>query len=367
MDATQDTETSFTYRDVPAQEVLRRIEDVLISVLQSLASGEAPRVLITHPRLNVKAEAQTGVFGLDMNDSIQTVLSLRSKASAPTLARVIRVLDIVYHLLNSGQKVTKRELFYLHQGVFGTQRCSDTVINLVSALLQVPRTCLNILSNTKGLMTGPISYTEAGVDILVGRRLVRVPEALDQIAYFDLPCSSILIVEKEAVAQRLMEEDFCETRNCLVVTGAGYPDYPTRCFLKRLVTEWEGVKVWVLTDADPYGFEIMTVYILGSRAMAGEGGNLALPSAMWLGVHPSEIQSIGGLPLTAREHQKALQLLDMDQLYHSQTGSRFQHWRDEIQFLLSSGLKHEIEALYMEEGQNLTQYLTAKLDHGFWL
>lgn len=364
---TQEDEGLYSYSDVPAQEVIRKIEDVLISLLQALAQGESPRLHILHPRLNAKSSLQTGTFSLNSQANLQSILSLKSRRSGPTLARVVRVLDVVYRLLTTGQKVTKRELFYLHQSVFGTQRCSDSVINLVSALLQVPRTCLNILSNTRGLMAGPIAYTEAGVDVVVGRRLVRIPEALDHISHFDLLCPSILIVEKEAVAQRLLEEDFCSSHNFLLVTGAGYPDYPTRCFLKRLTAEYPQVGVWIVTDADPHGIEIMTVYIFGSKSLAGEGGNLALPTALWLGVHPSEIQGRGGLNINERERAKAGALRELEQLSRAEQGSRFAQWREEVEYLLVSGLKFEIEALYMEEGQNLTQYISDKLDQGLWL
>ena len=364
---TQEEEGLCSYADVPSQEVIRKIEDVLISLLQALASGESPRLSILHPRLNAKPSQQSGTLCLNSQASIQSILSLRSRKSGPTLARVVRVLDVVFRLLITGQKITKRELFYLHQGVFGTQRCSDSVINLVSALLQVPRSCLNILSNTRGLMSGPIAYTEAGVEIVVGRRLVRIPEALDQISHFELLASSILIVEKEAVAQRLLEEDFCESHNFLVVTGAGYPDYPTRCFLKRLTAEYPGVNVWIVTDADPHGIEIMTIYIFGSKTLAGEGTSLALPSALWLGVHPSEIQSIGGLNINQREREKAIFLSETEQIRGAAEGSRFEQWRLEIEHMLTYGLKFEIEALYMEEGQNLTQYISDKLDRCLWL
>lgn len=38
----------------------------------------------------------------------------------------------------------------------------------------------------------------------------------------------ILVVEKETVFQRLANDKFCERNRCIVITGRGYPDIPTR-------------------------------------------------------------------------------------------------------------------------------------------
>lgn len=357
------------YADVPAQTVLRRIEDAVISLLQSLNAGESPSLHISRPQQNLRIDPVSGQLGLDPHYSSESVYSLSSKRSGPMLVRILKVLETVYALLLRGERITKRELFYMSEGLFGTQQCSDAAVALTSALLKVPRSCLNIIANSRGLVTGALSYTEAGITTTVGRRLLRIPEVLDHIDHFAADADFILIVEKEAVANKLLEENYSEEKRAIVITGAGYPDYHTRVFTKRLAEEHRDMPVFVLTDADPHGFEIMTVYLFGSQSLAGEGIHTALPSALWLGVHFAEVwgSAEGALPLSAAERRKTELLLDAPQLASAAEGSRFAHWRSQLLSMLSNSAKFEIESLYQREGQNLSQYLDWKLDQQLWL
>ena len=56
--------------------------------------------------------------------------------------------------------------------------------------------------------------------------------------------------------------------DCTVSAGCGYPDLPTRAAL-RLILDALGssVPVWGISDADPYGLEIMATYKFGSQAL----------------------------------------------------------------------------------------------------
>ena len=61
----------------------------------------------------------------------------------------------------------------------------------------------------------------------------------------------VLVLEKFAIYQRLVEERFCATRDCLLVTGRGQPDRATRALLARL-DQWN-VPCFLLVDGDPCG------------------------------------------------------------------------------------------------------------------
>ena len=50
----------------------------------------------------------------------------------------------------------------------------------------------------------------------------------------------------------------------LVVTAKGYPDYGTRQFLQNLGELVEGLRMFYVGDADPYGAEIFLTYLFGS-------------------------------------------------------------------------------------------------------
>lgn len=69
----------------------------------------------------------------------------------------------------------------------------------------------------------------------------------------------VLIVEKDAVFQKLLEDDCTSSLNCILVTGKGYPDVATRMLVKLLSEKLE-LPVYIIVDADPFGVDIMCVY-----------------------------------------------------------------------------------------------------------
>ncbi|KAH7660611.1 Spo11/DNA topoisomerase VI subunit A protein [Dioscorea alata] len=55
-----------------------------------------------------------------------------------------------------------------------------------------------------------------------------VPISIEEIEDIVSVAQYILVVEKETVFQRLANDMFCERNRCIVITGRGYPDAPTR-------------------------------------------------------------------------------------------------------------------------------------------
>ncbi|KAL0000579.1 hypothetical protein SO802_014360 [Lithocarpus litseifolius] len=124
----------------------------------------------------------------------------------------------------------------------------------------------------------------------------------------------ILVVEKESVFERLANDQFCNANRCIVITGRGYPDIPTRRFL-RLLIEKLCLPTYCLVDCDPYGFDILTTYRFGSMQMAYDAKQLRCPEVCWLGVFPSDSEKYClpqqcFLPLTAEDKKKAEAMLN---------------------------------------------------------
>ena len=71
----------------------------------------------------------------------------------------------------------------------------------------------------------------------------------------------VLVVEKDAVFQRLLEERILSKFPGLVmVTGKGVPDLATRQLVHLLSVT---LPVLIITDCDPYGLEIFLTYKYG--------------------------------------------------------------------------------------------------------
>ncbi|KAK4398616.1 Meiotic recombination protein SPO11-1 [Sesamum angolense] len=169
---------------------------------------------------------------------------------------LLRVLLIVQQLVQENKHGSKRDIYYMHPSVFKEQCVVDRAINDICILLQCSRHNLNVVSVGNGNSHPPSMF-------------------------------------------------------CM---GKGYPDVPTRRFL-RLLTETLRLPVYCLVDCDPYGIDILTTYRFGSMQIAYDAKSLRIPEICWLGAFLSDHEKYQFpqqclLPLTAEDKQKAGGLLN---------------------------------------------------------
>jgi meiotic recombination protein SPO11 len=69
-----------------------------------------------------------------------------------TLAQVAVALEKIHELLVTDSYATKRDLFYNDVDLFEKQQILDCVIDDLACLFRVPRRCLHVISDTKGMM-----------------------------------------------------------------------------------------------------------------------------------------------------------------------------------------------------------------------
>ncbi|XP_070020023.1 meiotic recombination protein SPO11-1-like [Nicotiana sylvestris] len=128
---------------------------------------------------------------------------------------LLRVLLIIQQLLQESRHGSKRDIYYMHPAVFKEPSVVDRAINDICILLQCSRHNLNVVSVGNG-------------------------------------CAYPIPVHVEEVDGILTS-----------ISGRGYPDVPTRRFLRLLVDKLH-LPVYCLVDCDPYGFDILTTYKFGS-------------------------------------------------------------------------------------------------------
>ncbi|KAI7740761.1 hypothetical protein M8C21_001194, partial [Ambrosia artemisiifolia] len=188
-----------------------------------------------------------------------------------------------------------------------------------------------------------------------------IPVLVEEVKDIISVAEYILVVEKESVFQRLANDCFCKNNRCIVITGRGYPDIPTRRFL-RLLIEQLHLPTYCLVDCDPYGFDILTTYRFGSMQMAYDAKIMKLPEINWLGVLPSDAEKFNVpqqclLPMTTEDKIKTEAILNRCYLQRE-----VPQWRLELQLLLQSGVKFEIEALSVHSLTFLSKrYIPSKI------
>ncbi|KAG8002552.1 Meiotic recombination protein SPO11 [Nibea albiflora] len=303
------------------QEVLTRIENIILGIVTSLSKDEAP--VLTLPNRSSWANVSfDSAIGLHMSSG-SAVTTIRSDcaSSVTKFAQILKILSVIYRLVQSNSCATKRDIYYNDTQLFGSQKTVDHIVDDISCMLRVPRRSLHVLATSKGLISGDLCYMEED-----GTRI-------------DCRSSSV---------------------------AKGVPDVNSRLMVRKL---WDTlhIPIFALVDADPHGIEIMCIYKYGSVAMSFEAHSLTVPSVMWLGLLPSDLQRLrvpedALIPLTETDENKLSSLLQRPYL------SSQPDWQKEMELMQQSKVKAEIQSLAAIAPDFLTSiYLPNKLQYGGWI
>jgi len=110
----------------------------------------------------------------------------------------------------------------------------------------------------------------------------------EKIKIKDVNANLVIAIETGGMFDRLVENEFDEKRNAILVHLKGQPARSTRRFIKRL-SEEKNIPVIVFTDGDPWSYRIFASIAYGAIKTAHISEYLATPSAQFLGVTPSDI------------------------------------------------------------------------------
>ncbi|XP_063236184.1 meiotic recombination protein SPO11 isoform X1 [Bacillus rossius redtenbacheri] len=335
--------------------IIEQIENVIFGVMESAARLTSPLLQIRNQR-DWDNTVFTDRIEMKCFDEVKTTtVNFSSYRSRRKFSLIMTLLSEIYKLLQTGTTVTRRELYYQHVGLSEGQGEVDAAMRDVCSLLGSSSWDLGVLPTSKGLVAGRLAIETgdgATLDCRAHGDGLLVPQSVMEIRSMTSDAKYVLIVEKDAVFQKLLTEGVTsQPAPCILITGKGYPDVNTRLLVQRI---WEtfGLPMFVLTDADPHGIEIMCVYRFGSLGMSTESHFLATPAVRWLGVHPKDITVLGleTSPLTARDRLKIRELM-LRPYMQSHAGIR-----DQVEVLLRLGVKAEIEGMASFATNILTDY-----------
>ncbi|XP_309793.5 meiotic recombination protein SPO11 [Anopheles gambiae] len=275
------------------------------------------------------------------------------------LQLMVQLLATIYQLLTTGSSCTKRELYYLHLELAQTPAYTYATLEDVCALLDADPWELHVYNTSKGLIAGPIVLTLSDGQRIDcnGRWGTAVPLDVGSVTEIRLAAKLVLVVEKDTVFKRLLEDGILSTfpDTLVLITAKGYPDVSTRLLLKK-ISDWTHVPIYGLMDADPHGIEIFCVYKFGSLAMVHQQRSLAVPTMRWIGLFPSDIELLGlqGVPLREGELKRIEQMTKRPYTEG--------HIQRELLLLRQLATKVEIESLYNIASDFITTvYLKGKL------
>ncbi|EEH42629.2 uncharacterized protein PADG_07449 [Paracoccidioides brasiliensis Pb18] len=300
-------------------------------------------------------------------------------------AILLRIMGHISEAIHGNFISSKRDIYYLDPVYFGSQSVVDRCIDDLACTIGVDRSALHVAAAAKGLAVGRFNVTlndnstiDADLHAEVGMLVPRV----ETVKNVDLSAVRwILVIEKEATFRRLATVNYHKTSAAgpgIMITGKGYPDLCTRAFLRLLshtlplpsvlgTLPSSPPPIYMFVDSDPDGMAIMSTYKYGSRAQAHENNNLTVSDIQWFGLRSSEVVSRLDahiqdddvlIPLTLRDRKKAQDMLARNPVF-AEDGPE-PTWRAELQHMLMSNVKAEIEVLYERE-EGVERWLDLKL------
>jgi len=356
-------ETTWTNMNREEQAVLsyQKVEEVL----EAVREGET----LLYPSLNDWSNIQFHpAYGLlPVMESPKMSQITKSK-----LGKVIMVLEVMLGLIESGSRTTKRDIFYQHFCDFSSQKELDSLVAVIVAMVQVPRLLLGVVATSKGLVVGDLRYTNSE-DVMVDCSLAvggdSVPQDVVEMKNIETSAKFVLVVEKDAVFQRLLEEGLMSGHlpSLVMITGKGVPDLATRQLVYMLATQM-GLPIMIMTDCDPYGVDICMMYKYGSLAMAWAAEPLAVPTSVWLGLLPSDISrlSIKASSMKSHSAQDCKKMVDLNNRQYMREDMRLS---GELEILWEMGRKAEIQQVVeeRERGFLAMEFLPRKIAECCWI
>lgn len=192
--------------DLPSEEVSRKIEDLVVTVVNEIVSSGSFELTVP----NRSASNQKYIEELDrvvLGDKV-TKKPFLNVAAVRKVAITTRVVQLVHEVLSKGIHITKRDLFYTDVKLFKDQGESDAVLDDVACMVGCTRTSLHVVASDKGLVVGRIQFREAGdyIDCTkMGIGGKAIPPYVDKITDITSDADFIILVEKEAAYMRLAE------------------------------------------------------------------------------------------------------------------------------------------------------------------
>ncbi|MEM3860417.1 MAG: hypothetical protein QW478_13650, partial [Candidatus Micrarchaeaceae archaeon] len=321
---------------------------------------------------------------LKLGNKIET-RNYNNPSQSKKLAQTLAVMNTIKRQIEQGKTITLRDLFYMlkvkvgediDEKIFDEQNESNSVAVDLELITGYSREQLHLITNPRAFAVGNIIAEETfrgkkeTIDFSKGGS-AGVPVAPDPEVYTfkKVNVKFILFIEKYAVFQKLNEEDFPTKYNALILTSSGYPSRSSRLMVKKLHNDYK-LPVYILTDADPDGYNIATTLQVGSMALAWLSEKMAVTDGKFLGLKLSDIENNKDLKYIKDKHlvmpvtKRDLKKIDIMLKYPWIQGSEYEK---ELKLMKEQKLKVESDVLAAKEYQILEDYILHNIKTKNWI
>jgi len=369
-EAKSDDKTSLAYN---------KLVELGREMVQEIETNESPSFLTpVRSRSNVKSDPETGALYLGDAKETRTFVHV---SQAKKFMQTVAIAAKLKSFLEQGLHTSIRGLYYqlkftigedVDEELFSEQSESNPLIEDLEAALDLKREDFNLSTDRKGVVAGNMIIKdkfggeESTIDASKqGRSGWMIPSDVDNgMEFVDIDADYVLVVEKDALWQRLNEDKFWKKNNCILITPKGQASRGTRRLIRKLADR--KLPIYVFTDCDAWGWYIYWAIKTGSMNLAYLSKSLATPEARFIGVTMSDIERydfLKKLTINAKE----VDIKRAEEMKSYPWIARHKQWVQELDIVLKTKKKIEQDAL---QGQKLTfvgEYVREKIESGAML
>ena len=352
-----------------------KLEEFGRSILNDVKKGSNPRfITAVRSRSNVVYEEKEGYLTLGGAQEERNFINIaQSKRFMQTTAIAAKCHQFIRENLHT----TIRGLFYqlkyslgedVDENIFNEQSESNPLIEDLEASLGIKREDLNLNANRKGVLAGNMRVMDSfgGEQLEIdaskqGRSGWAIPSDVDNdIQFVDVKAKYVLVIEKDAIWQRLNEDGYWKKENAIIISPQGQAARGARRLIRKLSDM--GLPIYVFNDCDAWGWYIYWTIKTGSMNLAYIGKDIATPKAKFIGVTMSDLEHyelLNKLTMRASEVdlKRAQEMLSYPWI------SKHKEWAEELKKVLKTKTKLEQDTL---QGPRLTfvgEYLREKISN----
>ena len=363
----------------PDNAVTEKLEQFGKSIVNEIYRGENPKFITSvRSRSNVLYDPKGGYLHLGPAQEERNFINIsQSRKFMQTVAIASKCGSFVKENLHTSIRGLFYQLKYslgedVDENIFSEQSESNPLIEDLESSLGVRREDLNLSADRKGFLAGNMRIIDkfGGESLEIdaskqGRSGFPIPSDVDNgIEFVDVKAKYVLVVEKDAVWQRLNEDGFWKKENAILITPKGQASRGTRRMIRKLSDL--GLPVYVFNDCDAWGWYIYWTIKTGSMNLAYLGKDMATPGARFLGVTMSDIEHydfLGKLIMKASDVdiKRAQEMLSYPWI------NKHKEWVEELKKVLKTKTKLEQDTLQGPKLTFLGDYVREKIRNNEFL
>ncbi|XP_004308729.1 PREDICTED: DNA topoisomerase 6 subunit A-like [Fragaria vesca subsp. vesca] len=223
-----------------------------------------------------------------------------NKQSIEVFTRIDLLLRLIYILLKIDMTANIRSIQYSYKETFANTIAVQKVFERICKAIGCDKDSLNIFVSVKGSIVGDIEFKFTKGETIYTtncQKAIRIEprDVAMELEFVKLTKKElllILVVEKDKIFQRLVEEKFHHRFRCIIITGCRVPTIATRTLLHKAQKQLNFLVVF-LRDQNGGGFKVCSNYYCGSQDMVYNSINLCTPNIKLLGLSPSDLEEHG--------------------------------------------------------------------------